>query len=287
MLIQTITSYLESIAPLSLQEEYDNCGLLIGNPAMEVKGVLTCLDCTEAVLEEVTDKGCNLIIAHHPIIFKGLKRITGKHYTERIIEKAIRKNLAIYAMHTNLDNSPLGVNKKICDKLGIKRPKILLPKLQKGNKVFGSGMIGNLKTPMKPEAFFRFLKEVMKADLIRHTAITTRLISKVAVCGGSGSFLIDEAMRQKADVFITADIKYHQFFEADNKLIIADIGHYETEQFTKELLSELLMEKFSIFASLSVEGENTSNSKVFRNKKGKEEIPLYISDVNTNPINYL
>ena len=287
MLVQTITSYLESIAPLSLQEDYDNCGLLVGNREAKVQGVLTCLDCTEAVIDEAIEKHCNLIIAHHPIIFKGLKSLTQKNYTERIVEKAIRNDVSIYAIHTNLDNSPIGVNKKICDRLGIKNPKILAPKIVTGKRTFGSGMIGDLKQPLKPDAFFQMLKQAMKAEAIRHTAVIKKHIAKVAVCGGSGSFLIEEAIRQNADVLITADMKYHQFFDADNKLLIVDIGHYESEQFTKELLAELLMEKFSIFAPLSAKGKKYLSVEVFRNKKGNKKIPLFISDVNTNPINYL
>lgn len=271
MKIKTITSYLESIAPLSLQEDYDNSGLLIGNEEADVSGILICLDCTEAVLDEAIKKNCNLIIAHHPIIFQGLKKITGRNYVEKVVEKAIRNNISVYAIHTNLDNVSQGVNKKICDKLGLTNCKILLPK--ESDSKAGSGMIGTLKTSSSEISFLGKIKKVMKAASLRHTTLLNKKVSKVAVCGGSGSFLLSEAIRQKADVFVTADFKYHQFLDAENKLLIADIGHYESEQFTKELLRDLLMKKFSIFAA--------------RFKKGERKIPLFISAINTNPINYL
>lgn len=276
MKIKTITSYLESIAPLSLQEEYDNSGLIIGNEEAEVQGTLICIDCTEAVIDEAINKKCNLIIAHHPIIFRGLKKITGENYVQRVVEKAIRNNISIYAIHTNLDNVSEGVNKKICEKLGLSDYKILLPhphpiSTQRGE--FGSGMIGILAKRSTEISFLNKVKKVMKVGSLRHTVLLNKKVTKVAVCGGSGSFLLHEAMRQKADVFVTADFKYHQFFDAENKIVIADIGHYESEQFTKELLRDLLMEKFSIFAT--------------RLKKGEKNIPLLFSAINTNPINYL
>jgi len=275
MKIKQVTSYLESIAPLSLQEEYDNSGLLIGSEENKVIGALICLDCTEAVLDEAIKKNCNLIISHHPIIFRGLKKITGKNYVERVVEKAIRNNISIYAIHTNLDNVTHGVNKKICDKLGLTNCKILFPSPNgEGLGVrSGSGMIGTLSSPLTEISFLNKIKKVMRVSSLRHTALLNKKVDKVAVCGGSGSFLLSEAIRQKADVFVTSDFKYHQFFDAENKIVIADIGHYESEQFTKELLRDLLMEKFSIFAP--------------RFKKGEKKISLLLSEINTNPINYL
>jgi dinuclear metal center YbgI/SA1388 family protein len=286
MKIKTITTFLETIAPLSLQEEYDNSGLLIGNEGSEITGVLICLDCTEAVLEEAVKKNCNFIITHHPVIFRGIKKITGQNYVERVVEKAIQNKISVYAIHTNLDNVSQGVNKKICDKLGLINCSILAVKLpsppigeglglpagQAGMRS-GAGMIGTLKTPMTENAFLAKIKKVMKAGSLRHTALLNKKVTKVAVCGGSGSFLLNDAIRHKADVFLTADFKYHQFFDAENKVVIADIGHYESEQYTKELLSDMLMENFSIFAP--------------RFKKGENKIPLLISAINTNPINYL
>ena len=269
MKIKTITSYLESIAPLSLQEEYDNSGLIIGNEEEEVSGALICIDCTEAVIDEAIKKKCNLVIAHHPIIFKGLKKITGKNYVERVVEKAIRNTISIYAIHTNLDNVSVGVNKKICDKLGLSNCKILSPHPSllspTGERLgvrSGSGMIGILKKPMTELAFLNKVKRVMKAGSLRYTSLLNKKVKKVAVCGGSGSFLLTDAIAAGADVFVTSDFKYHQFFDAENKILIADIGHYESEQFTKELLRDLLKENFSIFAP-------------------------HLSEINTNPVNYL
>lgn len=273
MKIKAVTSFLESIAPLSLQEDYDNSGLLIGNEENEITGVLITLDCTEQVLEEAIKKNCNLIIAHHPIIFRGLKKITGRNYVERVVEKAIRSNMSVYAIHTNLDNISEGVNKKICEKLGLTYCKILAGRDIQPRPDVGSGMIGSLKTPASEISFLTKIKRTFRAGSLRHTALLGKKVTKVAVCGGSGSFLLTEAIRQNADVFVTADFKYHQFFDAENRIVIADIGHYESEQFTRELLRDILLEKFSIFAA--------------RFKKSDRGIPFFISAINTNPINYL
>lgn len=363
MLLREITTYLEDIAPPVYQETYDNAGLITGHQDMQITGVLVCLDSTEEVLEEALLKNCNLIIAHHPIIFKGLKRLTGKNYVERTIIKAIKNNLAIYAMHTNLDNVREGVNAKIAEKLGLQHTEILVEKTgllnklvtfvpleqaenlrqalfmagagklnkydscsfslagtgsfkgndqsepfvgEKGKLHFeneirievvyekylenallkalrsnhpyeepafdcypllnnhpgaGSGMIGSLPQPMKEEAFLAHLKKHMQADCIRHTRLPGRMISRVAVAGGSGSFLLADAIKKQADIFVTADFKYHEFFDAENKLIIADIGHYESEQFTKELIYGFLFKKFPTFA-------------------------FHLSEINTNPLKY-
>ena len=364
MKINEITEYLESLAPLYLQEDYDNSGLITGNKSWNVSNVLVCLDCTEEVVDEAVAKSCNLIVAHHPIVFNGLKSIVGKNYVERTIIKAIKNDIAIYAIHTNLDNIKDGVNAVIAKKIGLENTKILRSKkdiikklsfycpvsdaqrlkgllweagagnignyshcsfstigqgtfmgnddskpslgqknvlhtekeekiemilpsylqnrildtlfsehpyeevayeihlLDNVNQNIGSGLYGKLKTPMKTNDFLRHLKKLMQTDCIRYTELHKEHIETVAVCGGSGSFLLDDAKRVKADIFITADFKYHEFFDAENDIIIADIGHYESEQFTKELLSEILNEKFTKFAT-------------------------HLSSINTNPINYM
>ncbi|RED93859.1 Nif3-like dinuclear metal center hexameric protein [Marinoscillum furvescens] len=364
MQIKDITNYLEGLVPLEYQESYDNCGLLVGNPNSEVKGISLTLDVTEEVIAEAIQNGDNLIIAHHPLIFKGLKSLTGNHWVERCIIKAIQNGIAIYAIHTNLDNYHLGVNRRIAERLGLKQVRTLSPKsglltklttfvpkdntqevldalyaagagsigdydhcsfrvagtgtfrpgahtnphigaqhvdetvtedrvevifpnhlsgkilaslrqahpyeevayyltsLSNKHQDVGSGMIGVLENPMDTAAFLAWLKEKMQTKCIRHTAITRNKVSKVALCGGAGSFLLSSAIRQGADVFITGDFKYHEFFEADGQTIIADIGHYESEQFTKDLLYDILSEKFT-------------------------NIALRLSDVQTNPINYL
>lgn len=348
--IQQIANYLESIAPLNLQEDYDNSGLLVGDSSKEVEGILVTLDITEDVIEEAIKNGDNLIVAHHPIIFRGLKRLTGNNYVQRSVIKAIKNDIAIYAIHTNLDNVPNGVNKKISDKLGLIKTRILRPGKEKLLKIVtfipeentkevldkvhelgagqigdydhcsfrvggtgrfkgnedsdpaigskgnieevkenrvefilsehlknyvintlksshpyeevayyiqsldnidntsGSGMIGQLENEMDSNEFMDMVKSSFHLSVLKHTEIISNKIKKVAVCGGSGSFLIKDAIRKKADVFISADIKYHDFFDAEKKIMIMDIGHYESEVFTKELLGDLLSKKFTTFA---------------------------------------
>ena len=262
MKIKQVTNFLENIAPLEYQENYDNCGLIVGDAKAEVNGSLITLDCTEAVIDEAIATGCNLVIAHHPIIFSGLKKLNGSNYIERTVIKAIKNNIAIYAIHTNLDNVHNGVNAKIAEKLGLINCKVLSLKQEVNSDLVGSGIIGELKTPVNTEVFLESLKIKMQTKCIRHTLIVKEKIQRVAVCGGSGSFLLKNAKAEKADVFITADFKYHEFFDAENKIVIADIGHYESEQFTKDLIYDLLVKNFTKFA-------------------------VRLSKVNTNPIKYL
>lgn len=348
--IKEVTHKLEQLAPKFYQEDYDNSGLITGNPNATVTGVLVTLDCTEAVVDEALQQNCNLIVAHHPILFKGIKKLTGQNYVERTLIKAIQNNVAIYAIHTNLDNVHKGVNKKIAEQIGLTNLKILAPrahtllklvtfvpeahaenvrnhlyaagagqignykncsfnivgegtflptenanpfqgthgKLERGTEVrvevilpvpardkvllalkanhpyeevayyltalendnqeVGAGMIGDLPTPMQPLAFLEHVKKTMVAGCIRHTSLPQKPIKKVAVCGGSGSFLLPKAISLGADAFVSADFKYHEFFDADDRILIADIGHYESEQFTKDLLIAFLRENFATFA---------------------------------------
>lgn len=260
MRIHDIISVLEATAPAHLQESYDNAGLIVGNSDETLSGVLFCLDSTEAVIHEAVRKNCNLIVAHHPIIFKGLKRLNGQNYVERCVMEAIRRNVAIYAIHTNLDNvHQQGVNSKIAAKLGLKNTAVLAPR--PGAPQTGAGLIGALENPLSEADFLAMLKTSMRTNCIRHTALTGQTITRVAVCGGAGSFLTPEARRQGAQAFVSADFKYHEFFDAEGDLLIADIGHYESEQFTIELLFELVSEKFPNFA-------------------------LHCAEVNTNPVYY-
>ncbi|MBN4065799.1 Nif3-like dinuclear metal center hexameric protein [Candidatus Amoebophilus asiaticus] len=257
--LKEITDHIENIAPLELQEDYDNAGLIVGTPEQEIKKVLLCIDCTEEIIQEAIDKNCELVISHHPIVFQGIKKLNGSSYVERVIIEAIKNDIAIYAVHTNLDNILIhGVNEKICQKLEIKNYKILAPKNEKD---VGSGMIGELEQAQTEEAFLNHIKSTMQTPCIRHTPFRNKSIKKVAVCGGAGSFLLKQAISQGADIFISADFKYHQFFDAEDNILIADIGHYESEQYTKEIFYEILTKKFSNFA-------------------------LVLSEVNTNPINY-
>ena len=251
---------MEHWAPLKYQEGYDNAGLIVGDPGMEVKGVLIALDSTEDVVEEAIKKGVNLIIAHHPIVFSGLKKINGSNYVERTVIKAIKNDIAIYACHTNLDSVMDGVNSKISDFLGLQNRTIL--SVKKGEENVGFGMIGELETPLSELQFLKLVKKKFKATSLRYTALLEKPVVKVAVCGGSGSFLLADAIKSGADVFVTSDFKYHQFFDADNKIVIVDIGHFEGEICTQELIYDYLSEKFITFDS-------------------------HFSKVNTNPINYL
>jgi dinuclear metal center YbgI/SA1388 family protein len=361
--IKDIIHYLETIAPPPLQEDYDNSGLLTGNPETQIKGVMVALDCTEQVVYDAAAKGCNLIIAHHPIIFRGLKKLTGRNYIERTIILSIKKDIAIYAIHTNLDNVMHGVNGKIAEKLQLNNLRILRPKSNVLNKLttfipkestdavmeelhaagagmigdykkcsfrlegtgtflptenanpaigklnqlekvkedrvevifpaylkskvlatlfkahpyeevayylhtlentdqqVGSGMIGTLKQPIRSSEILAYIKEKLNAQMIRHTALVKEKVETIAICGGAGSFLLGDAIAQGADVFVTGDFKYHEFFDADGKIVIADVGHYESEQFTKELIYEKLTEKFA-------------------------NIALHFTEVITNPIFY-
>ncbi len=363
MKIVDVCNYLELFAPRSSQESYDNSGLLVGNKSDEVKGVLICLDCTEEVVTEAAAKGCNLIISHHPIIFGGLKSLTGSNYVERTILACLKNNVAVYAIHTNLDNYWKGVNFEIGTRLGLKNLRVLDPKknvlcslavyvpvmnldavnqavfnagggrisnyeachfhsegvgtfrpieganptsghlgemseveevraeylvsnhlissvlnavkmahpyeevayniydLHNENQTEGSGMIGELEQEMSEADFLNLVKATFHCGVIRHSELSGKKIKKVAFCGGSGSFLLQKAISEKADVYVSSDFKYHEFFDADKQILIADIGHYESEQFTSNLIASILIKKFTNFA-------------------------IHLTGINTNPINY-
>ncbi len=251
---------LERFAPLPLQDGFDNAGLQIGLTEVEATGALLCLDVTEAVVDEAIALGFNLIVSHHPLLFHGLKHISGATYIERCALKAIKNDIVIYSAHTNLDNAPGGVNYKIAEKIGLHDVKILQPKELESTA--GSGVIGMLDEPETELEFLKRIKKTFEVECLRHNKLTGRLIQKVALCGGAGSFLMPDAQRQGADVFITGEIKYHEFFDYDKGMLVAEIGHYESEQYTKELLATIISEKFP---SLEIE----------------------ITKINTNPIKYL
>ena len=261
MNIQTLIGALEAVAPPALQEGYDNAGLIAGNPEWEASGAVLCLDATEEVVGEAVDLGCNLVIAHHPIVFRPMKRFSGDSYVERALIRAIKNDVAIYAAHTNLDNVLYrGVNAKIAEQLGLTGTRILAPKTDLTPDI-GAGLIGQLPEAIDEKDFLRQLMEKMRAGVVRHTAFRNRPIKTVALCGGSGGFLLPRAIAQGADIFITADYKYHEFFDAEGRILIADIGHFESEQFTIELFYEILSEKFPNFA-------------------------LHCTKVSTNPVHY-
>lgn len=361
--VNDICSILEKLAPTAYQESYDNAGLLVGDKNMSLTGVLFAVDITEEVLEDALSKGVNMVVAHHPIIFRGLKRLTGADYVQRTVIKALQHNIALYASHTNLDSVQGGINTKLCEKLGLEHIKVLAPKensllklvtfvphshvqkvsdalfdagcghignydncsfntkgtgtfrpldnsipfvgkpnelheeeetrietilphyllqqvlqalrqthpyeeiaydvyeLHKQNTSVGIGCIGELPKAIPTKDFLAFLKQTFSLKLLRHTSLCKKEIRKVAVCGGSGHFLLQNAKNAKADIFITGDFKYHDFFEADKQLIIADIGHYESEHCCMEIFNELITENLPNFAT-------------------------YFTNVDTNPIKY-
>ena len=265
MQIQEIISILESWAPLKYQESYDNSGLLVGDSKAEVTTALITLDCTEAVIDEAIQEKCNLIIAHHPIVFSGLKKMIGQNYVERTILKAIKNDIAIYAIHTNLDNIATGVNSIISERIGLQNTKILSPKLSMNpnldNEVIGSGMIGELKEEMSLLELLEFLKIQFDLKAIKYTECTKK-IKRVAVCGGSGSFLRLDAYANNADAFITSDFKYHEWFDAEGQMSFIDIGHYESERFTKELIYDYL-KKNALHLHPQISGIDTNPVKIY------------------------
>lgn len=263
--IHEIVSAFEAVAPLALQESYDNSGLIVGEMGAQVSKALLCLDSTEAVVDEAIAKGCDLIIAHHPIVFGGLKRFTGGDYVQRALIKAIRNNIAIYACHTNLDNVLRGgVNERIAQQLEFAVERVLRPVAADfgsfagvgrldDSEVFrtaGAGVLCKLQKPMNVLDFLQHLKAKMGVEVVKYTKCDVEMVSKVAICGGAGSFLIGDALRAGADAFITSDVKYHEFFDAEGKMLLCDIGHYESEKYTIDLFSNILSAKFPKFATI-------------------------------------
>ena len=249
MQVKEIVAFLENIAPLSLQEPYDNCGLITGSPNTDCTGVLCTLDATEAVILEAVAKGCNVVVAHHPIVFSGLKKLSGSTYVEKALIAAIKHDIAIYAIHTNLDNIITGVNGKIAQKIGLSQLEILDPKPGAGPGI-GAGIIGHLSSPVTEADFLQNLAHIFKIPTIKHSPFLGKKLQKIAICGGSGAFLTQKALEMGVDAFVTSDLKYHDYFDANDALLLVDIGHFESEQYTVELLVELLQPKFPTFAVL-------------------------------------
>lgn len=264
MTIQEITKLLEIWAPIRLAESYDNPGLIIGDPNTQVRGILICLDSTEEVIQEAIDKGCNLIVAHHPIIFQGLKKLNGANYVERAVMRAIQHKIALYAFHTNLDNILNGVNFKIAHLLGLHNLYVLQPHAVDDPSLImpnGAGVIGDLVKPSTEKDFLQLVKKTLQLQVIRHSAFTGKQVTRVALCGGSGGFLIPAALKLKADIFLTADLKYHQFFNAEGRILLGDVGHWESERFTIDQIHDYLMDK-------------------------SDGTPLVRTSLNTNPVQY-
>lgn len=257
-----IAETLAQWAPTAAAESYDNVGILVGYPDNISSGILINLDITEEVLEEAKKLSINTIITHHPIWFVPRKRLTGEDYISKIIMKAIEYNICLIACHTNLDNIRTGVNQQIAAKLGLQNLRFLQNKTGIGEQELGSGMIGDLGEKMPKTVFLEQVKKAFHCGGIRYADSEKSYILKVAICGGSGSFLTHAALQAGADAFVTADITYHKFFDNEGKLLLLDIGHYESEQFTSELIYNYLSEKFTNFA-------------------------LYLSEVYTNPVKYI
>lgn len=256
MQIKALIQSLEEWAPLQFQESYDNAGLIVGDPDTNCTGILCSLDCTEAVVEEAIQKGCNLIVSHHPIIFKGIKQFSRDHYVNRTVLKAIQNNIALYAIHTNLDNVLHGVNSTLADRLHLENRKILAPVpglFDANGAPVGAGLVGELPLETEPEAFIKWVKEKLNLSVIKYTKLSDKKLVTIALCGGSGHFLLDQISAQNIDCFITSDLKYHDFFEADGKFLLLDIGHGESEHFVPALIVDYLKRKFLTFAVLESE----------------------------------
>ena len=239
MKIKEVLSALERFAPLPLQESWDNAGLQVGLTETEVSGALLCLDVNERIVDEAIQKGCNLIVSHHPLLFRGLKTISDLTDVQRTVMKAIRQGIAVISMHTNMDNAQGGVNFRIAQKLGIQEPVFLAAKTIDGVES-GSGVVGALERPLPAREFVSVVKQVFGVECAMCNELLLRPVHKVAVCGGAGDFLLDEAVRAGADAFITGEMHYHQYFGYEQRIQICVIGHYQSEQFTSEVFEEII-----------------------------------------------
>ena len=248
MTVKDIMTCITEIAPLQWQEHYDNAGIQVGDLDAEVHKALICLDITEEIVDEAIDRHCDLIVSHHPLIFHGLKHITPATYIERAVTKALKHDIAMVSMHTNLDNSYLGVSRVLAERLGLANLCLLQPS-EAEPEICGAGMIGEFATPLDEKDFLNLVADTIGSPCLRHSALSGRKIQKVALCGGSGTPFVPDALRQKADAYLTADIKYHDFFVPEGRILLVDGGHFETEQFTKQLIKELIQKKIPTFAA--------------------------------------
>ena len=263
MKINNVLDILESWMPKEISEDFDNVGLLVGNSSQELKNIIVTLDTTVDVIEEAIDKDCNLIISYHPIIFEGIKKINEqKDYVQKAIVKAIENKISIYAIHTSMDNHPNGISFSLAKIIGLNKTSVLIPKDKKIDDLkIGMGTVGYLNSKISEEKFLDLVKKNIKNNLIRHSKITGKKISKVAIVAGSGSFAIDECLSNDVDALITSDIKYHNFFIENNKILLVDIGHFESEKHIKLVIQEYLKKKLPNFTIL-------------------------LSEKNVNPVNY-
>lgn len=247
MKIKNITAVIEAAAPLALQEPYDNSGLIVGCPDDETGSALICVDITEEVLDEAEALGADLVISHHPIIFDPLKKLTGADHVQRIVVRAVRSGIALYASHTNLDNVKDGMSYRLADRLGLGSVRVLSPCAEDGSGN-GAGVIGELPAALPATEFIRQMKDTLHLKVIRHSDITPAMAKRVALCTGSGGFLIDTAAAAGADIYVTADLRYNDFFRADGRLTVCDIGHFESEYCAIDLLFDIIRKKLTTFA---------------------------------------
>ena len=247
MKIKDITAIIEDAAPLALQEHYDNSGLIVGNPNDEADSALICVDVTEEVLDEAQALGTKLVISHHPIIFDPLKKLTGNSHIERIVARAIKNEIAIYACHTNLDNVRNGMSYRLADRLGLINVRVLSP-CSTDDSGNGAGVIGELPDTLASTEFIRQMKETLCLQVIRHSTLSPEKVKHVALCTGSGAFLIGAAAAAGAEIYVTADLKYNDFFKADGQLIVCDIGHFESEYCAIDLLFDIIRKNLTTFA---------------------------------------
>lgn len=246
MQIKDITDIIEEFAPLSLQEGYDNSGLIVGRPTDEVHSVLLAVDVTEEVLDEAEREGCDLVITHHPIIFHAMKRFNSASCVERCVERAIRKGIALYACHTNLDGAPQGMSWRLAAMLGVGNLRVLQPSESKDGA--GFGVVGELEQEMPTLDFLRRVADVTGAKAVRYSDIASPTVRRVALCTGAGASLIGDAVRSGADVYVTADLKYNDFTTPDGALTVADIGHFESEYCAIRILFDVISKKMFTFA---------------------------------------
>ena len=261
MKIRQVLSALEQFAPLPLQESWDNAGLQVGLTEAEVSGALLCLDVNEQIVDEAIQKGCNLIVSHHPLLFRGLKQLTGGDYVQRCVIKAVKNDIVVVSMHTNMDNARGGVNWKIAERLGLTDVRFFAPKQVDGLEA-GSGVVGELPRPMAAEDFIQLVKRQFGVACAQCNEMLQRPVQRVAICGGAGDFLLDDAVRQGADAFITGEMHYHVFFDHEQQLQICVIGHYQSEQYTSEIFRDII-------------------------RRECPGVRTEIAETNTNPIKYI
>lgn len=252
MKVREITDAIEQYAPLRLQEEWDNAGIQVGDPEAEITGVLLCTDATEAVVAEVIVRGFNLVISHHPLIFRGLKKIMGRTPVERAVAMAIKHDITIYSAHTNMDSAWQGVSFRMADKIGMTHVDFLdvndvAAYGSQATTTAGCGVIGDID-PMPAREVLKRVKQAFEVGTVRYSGDGDRMVSRVALCGGAGGFLLDKAVEAGAQLYVTADMRYHDFLDNSQRIVVADIGHYESEHFTKEIFLEIIRKKSPTFA---------------------------------------